>query len=108
MTTADSPPAKPRRLPPAAGMGRKKGVPNRRTALLRDAILIAAEKAGDTEGMVGYLEQQARKNPRAFLGLLAKLLPKTVVGESGEGPVQIELIRRVIVDPSVEDEARDD
>ena len=35
--------------------GRKRGVPNKTTALLKDAVLQAAEAAGDKEGMVGYL-----------------------------------------------------
>lgn len=58
--------------------GRQKGTPNRRTALLKDAVLEAAERAGDGEGMVGYLEQQARENPGPFLALLSKVLPAQV------------------------------
>ncbi|MEO1724777.1 MAG: hypothetical protein AAFR84_20565 [Pseudomonadota bacterium] len=58
--------------------GRQKGTPNRRTALLKDAVLEAAERAGDEEGMTGYLEQQARDNPTAFLTLLGKVLPAQV------------------------------
>jgi hypothetical protein len=57
------------------GKGRKKGVPNKTTGLLKDAILKAAEAAGGTEGLVGYLETQARKNPGPFLALLGKVLP---------------------------------
>lgn len=34
-------------------IGRKKGVPNKTTALLKDTILKAAECAGGVEGMVG-------------------------------------------------------
>ena len=33
--------------------GRRKGVVNKTTALLKDAVLQAAEAAGDKEGMVG-------------------------------------------------------
>ncbi|MEO0958784.1 MAG: hypothetical protein AAFY66_10040 [Pseudomonadota bacterium] len=58
--------------------GRQKGTPNRRTALLKDAVLEAAERAGDDAGMTGYLEQQARENPTAFLTLLGKVLPAQV------------------------------
>ena len=54
--------------------GRKKGVTNKTTALLKDAVLQAAELAGDKKGMVGYLTQQAQDNPTAFLSLLGKVL----------------------------------
>lgn len=68
-------------MPPNAGKGRKKGVPNKTTALLKDAILQAAEKAGDKEGMVGYLTRQADENPAAFLTLLGKVLPMQIAGD---------------------------
>jgi hypothetical protein len=69
------------RKPPNAGMGRKKGVPNKNTALLKDAILKAAKGAGGKEGLVGYLKQQAAKNPGPFMGLLGKVLPMQVSGD---------------------------
>ena len=62
--------------------GRKKGTPNKTTALLKDAILRAAENAGDGD-MVEYLTQQARLNPGPFLSLLGKVLPMQVTGEDG-------------------------
>ena len=67
--------------------GRQKGTPNKTTALLKDAILQAAE-ASHTEGMIGYLTQQATANPTAFMTLLGKVLPMQVTGEDG-GAVQI-------------------
>ena len=39
--------------------GRKKGTPNKTTALIKDAVIQAAEAAGDEEGMIGYLTTQA-------------------------------------------------
>jgi hypothetical protein len=72
------------------GPGRTKGVPNKTTALLKDAILRAAELAGDDEGMVGYLEKQARDNPGPFMSLLGKVLPMQVTGEDG-GPLTVVL-----------------
>jgi hypothetical protein len=69
------------------GKGRKKGVPNKTTALLKDAILKAAETAGGHEGLVGYLEKQARENPGPFLALLGKVLPLQFAG-AGE-PIKI-------------------
>ncbi|SRR5579871_352428 len=75
------------RRPPNAGMGRKKGVPNKTTALLRDAILMAAEGAGGKEGLIGYLRAQAKKeNAGPFLALLGKVLP-TQVSNDPENPV---------------------
>lgn len=75
------------------GPGRKKGVPNKTTALLKDAILKAAESAGGDEGMVGYLTRQATTNPQAFLPLLGKVLPMQVTGPE-DGPIitRIELV----------------
>ena len=77
--------------PPRAGMGRPKGAQNKTTALLKDAILRAAEQAGDGD-MVEYLTQQARLNPGPFLSLLGKVLPMQVTGEDG-GPVQVVINR---------------
>lgn len=73
---------RPKGLPKTGG--RQKGTPNKRTALLKDAILEAAEKAGGEGGVVGYLWLQAVENPAAFMTLLGKVLPTQVEG-SGEG-----------------------
>lgn len=88
-----------KRKPPAAGIGRKKGVPNKTTRLLKEAILKAAEAAGEKhgpDGMVSYLTHQAEKNPGPFLALLGKVLPMTVVGDA-DNPlvtkVEVEFVR---------------
>lgn len=65
------------------GPGRPKGVPNKTTALLKDAILQAAEQAGGDGGLVDYLKVQALANPQSFLPLLGKVLPMQVTGEEG-------------------------
>ena len=83
-------------------MGRPKGVPNKTTALLKDAILKAAENAGGKDGLIGYLTTQAAANPAPFLALLGKVLPMQVTGEDGEA-IKVQLIQRVIVDPSPPD-----
>ncbi len=86
--------------------GRKKGTPNKTTALLKDAILRAAELAGkDFErveaeaagkrptgknGLEHYLRQQAKDNPGPFLALLGKVLPMQVTGPD-DGPVKVTL-----------------
>src|ERR671917_787611 len=58
--------------------GRPKGSPNKTTALLKDALLRAADEAGGKEGLVGYLRRQAEENPGPFLTLLGKVLPLQV------------------------------
>lgn len=69
------------KLPP--GPGRPKGMPNKTTALLKDAILKAAEQAGGKDGIVGYLKVQAKKNPGPFMALLGKVLPMQIAGPDG-------------------------
>lgn len=78
-----------KRLPPNAGKGRVKGVPNKITATLKDAILEAANLAGGKAGLVGYLKTQAIANPQAFLPLLGKVLPMQV---QHEGAIRIERV----------------
>jgi hypothetical protein len=72
--------------------GRPKGVPNKTTALLKDAILRAAEAAGGEGGLEGYLTTQAKLQPVAFMGMLGKVLPLQIVGE-GDGPLKVEIVR---------------
>jgi len=77
--------AKPKRRPPAAGIGRKKGTPNKTTAVLKEAILLAAEQVGENgrgkDGLVGYIKRVARKDTKAMAALLGKVLPLQVVGD---------------------------
>jgi hypothetical protein len=74
--------------------GRKAGTPNKITAALKEAILLAADNAGGEGGMVGYLTRQASENPPAFLSLLGKVLPMTVNAEhSGNIGVTVEIVR---------------
>lgn len=69
--------------------GRQKGTPNKTTALLKDAILRAAEDAGGNDGLVGYLTKQATENPAPFLSLLGKVLPMQIAGDP-DNPVKTE------------------
>lgn len=79
----------------APGPGRPKGLPNKTTALLKDAILKAAEGAGGPDGIVGYLQVQAAANPGPFLSLLGKVLPMQVGGTGKDGEVVIKVITGV-------------
>lgn len=75
--------------------GRKKGTPNKTSGLLREAILTAAELVGeDGNGKgktVGYLKNLAIKEPKAFAGLLGRVLPMQITGEGG-GPVTFKTV----------------
>ena len=76
--------------------GRKKGTPNKTTALLKDAILRAADDAGGTDGMIGYLTKQAKDNPGPFMSLLGKVLPMQVEGTGDDGELKISITRRIV------------
>ena len=82
--------------------GRAKGTPNKTTKLLKDAIIKAAENAGNKvgkNGLVSYLEQQAEENPGPFMSLLGKVLPMQIAGDD-ENPLKIiHAIERRIVRP---------
>ena len=74
---------RPNNAPPRS-RGRPKGSPNKTTALLKDAILQAADRAGGKAGLIGYLETQAVENPGPFLSLLGKVMPLQVEGPEGK------------------------
>jgi hypothetical protein len=61
--------------------GRRKGTPNKTTALLKDAVLQAAGTAGGQGGLAGYLALQATLNPGPFMALLGKVLPLQLQGD---------------------------
>lgn len=71
--------------PPNAGKGRKKGVPNKTTAAVKDMILQALANSGG----VKYLETQAISNPTAFLTLVGKVIPLQIGGDPDSGPVRV-------------------
>ena len=76
--------------------GRPKGAPNKTTALLKEAILKAADRAGGKAGLVGYLKEQAKKNPGPFIALLGKVLPLQLTND-GDDTLKVTLIERVII-----------
>ncbi|WP_315132823.1 hypothetical protein [Achromobacter marplatensis] len=65
-----------------AGKGRPPGVPNKENKQLREMILEALDRKGGAD----YLVTQAEQNPKAFLSLLARVLPLQVTGDGG-GPL---------------------
>lgn len=87
--------AKNNNLAKVPARGRPKGAPNKTTAAIKDMILGALDALGGQE----YLEIQAKQNPTAFMGLLAKVMPTQITGPD-DGPVQIKTIERRIVDPN--------
>ncbi|WP_375653389.1 MULTISPECIES: hypothetical protein [unclassified Bartonella] len=96
-----------KRIPPKAGQGRVKGIPNKMTRILKEAVVKAAENAGNkigNDGLISYLEKQAMECPAAYLALLGKVLPLQVTGEDG-GAVKV--ITRVEIAPLVNDNTTD-
>lgn len=67
------------------GTGRQKGQKNGFTMDLRKIILESLHLLNGPE----YLVQQGRDNPVAYLNLLAKLMPVSVVGDS-TNPIQVQ------------------
>lgn len=74
-----------------SGAGRKPGQKDRVSIALKEAILLAGETVGDEladaaeaegkthpDGLMGYLTMVARSDPKAFCGLLGKVLPQQV------------------------------
>jgi hypothetical protein len=71
--------------------GRKKGVPNKITKSLKDAIIGALDKAGGED----YLLNVATTDPRTFCTLVGKVLPMQVTGEDGQGGIVVKVITNV-------------
>lgn len=91
-----------KKKPPAAGMGRKKGVPNNTTRDVRAAIAaIAEKKAGEVEQ---WLSLVAADDPAKALDLylrmieyhIPKLARSEVTGEGG-GPLKVEARLEVVL-----------
>lgn len=73
-------------------MGRPKGSTNKTTTALKEAILAAAAAHGEDDngsgGLEGYLRKVAREDVKAFSGLLGKVLPMQIAGDS-ENPIVV-------------------
>ena len=66
-------------------IGRKKGTPNTMTQQVKDMVVEALQKAGG----VDYLVKQSKKEPKAFLALVGKVLPLQVKHSGdADSPIQ--------------------
>ena len=74
--------------------GRPPG-PTMPTIILRDAYVLAAQKAGGggNDGVVNYLAEKAHTHPAAFLSGLARVMPMQIEAK-GNGKLTIEIIKR--------------
>lgn len=75
------------------GGGRKKGSINKNSRILKDALLLAAEAAGDDlfaskkakqDKLVGYLRWMALKEVSTFASLLGRVIPLQITVEKVE------------------------
>lgn len=79
---------KKRTLPENCKGASRKGIPNKITKQLKDMILGALDDAGGQQ----YLARQAEENPGAFLALIGKVLPITLISNADDqapAPVSI-------------------
>ena len=87
---------KPRRVGDGTpGPGRPKGLENKTTKLLKEALIIAAEAVGSDgegkDGLSGYCEDLARNEKKAFAALMGRLLPLQIQGAGPDGKIVVEL-----------------
>jgi len=80
------------------GAGRPPGAGNEAIKPLREAIMEAAKNVGrdgkGKDGLVGYLVMLAKDEPKAFAGLLGRVIPMQVTGEDG-GDIKITVTKVV-------------
>ncbi len=79
-------------FPGGAGPGRPKGLQNKLTTSVKDAIASAADALGGSTRLVEWAKEDPL-NERAFwTSIYPKLLPLQVTGDGG-GPLQVHIVR---------------
>jgi hypothetical protein len=70
--------------------GRRKGTPNKNTALIKGMIVEALDKSGGVDYLVGV----AKNNPAAFCTLIGKVLPLNHTSEDAtlSPPTEIRIV----------------
>ncbi len=74
MTTGTVPKSVVRKQPKG---GSRKGIPNKVNGDVKAMVLKALENVGGSQ----YLTEQAIENPKAFLSLLARIIPTQIQGD---------------------------
>ena len=69
--------------PKPPNSGRKKGVPNKVTVAIREAVQIAFDELGGAQGLVDWAKSD-RISKSAFYNIAAKLIPTQMTGVDGE------------------------
>lgn len=87
--------ARAKGTPSANPNGRPKGVPNKNAAQLRDMVVGAMDELGGQR----WLVEQARLDPKTFINLFAKLLPKvsdvTITDVTKTAPSLVDLYKQI-------------
>ena len=68
--------------------GRPKGVPNKLTTAVKDAIAEAAEGLGGTQRLIDWCKEDTKNESAFWTSIYPKLLPLQVTGEGG-GPILV-------------------
>jgi hypothetical protein len=82
-----------------AGKGRPKGAKNKTTTIAKEAIAQVADNLGGAARLTAWAQENADNEKAFWVSIYPKLLPLQVTGENG-GPVQIQKVENVIIDPS--------
>ena len=92
---------------PKKGPGRPKGSCNKFTGDLRKAILAATDSYIDEEtgkqGVVVWLESMRDDYPKAFMQMVARLIPLQVTGSEDAGSTPI----KIVISAATADDKRD-
>ncbi len=76
--------------------GRKKGTPNKTTALAKEAIALAAEGLGGTDRLINWAKEDKKNEAAFWTTIYPKLLPLQLTGDKQNPIAFTEVIRKVI------------